>query len=272
MLLRSSEQFWNCAEISISSGPVAPTTPAPLPAPTAPTPTAPYPSAPPVPAPTPIAPTPAGSVGTCGTGNVGNGICSNSGLCCSKWGYCGSTSAYCDDTAPLPPVLPPTTPPTKETTPPVVDKTPAPVDPTPAPVDPTPAPPVVDGPNWEEWVVSTDSRCGTSEADARGNCRAICSSTNDCEEGQSCWPVYSNYCGSKPDVVEPCSLGFDRQARCGVSELVARETCGKPCNLWSDCDSLAGESCFMPHPNLCECEDEMNNGRKLLRGNTSNKM
>lgn len=302
------EQFWNCAEISISNGPVAPTTPAPVPVPSPPTPTMPYPSAPPVPAPTPTvaAPTPIGS-GTCGSGNIGNGICANSGLCCSKWGHCGSSSAHCDNPAPLippptpspeapialtPPVyvtsapvdatsapvnptpLPetsapvpsPTAPPVQVTTAPVVEETPPPVDPTPAPIEPTPTPPI-DGPNWEEWVVSTEPRCGTSEADARGNCRPTCSSVTDCDEGQACWPVFANYCGSKPEPSE-CTGSDDRQPRCGVSEIVARETCGMPCNVWYDCDSLAGESCFLLHPNFCECE--MSGARrKLLRGKSS---
>ncbi|KAI2510038.1 Lytic polysaccharide mono-oxygenase [Fragilaria crotonensis] len=89
------EQFWNCAEISISSGPVSPSTPAPLPAPSPPVPTPTYPTPPPTTAgPTPSVTLP-NTGGTCGNGVVGNGVCAETQYCCSQWGWCGTGSAYC---------------------------------------------------------------------------------------------------------------------------------------------------------------------------------
>ena len=85
------ERFWNCAEVTITGGPVQTPAPAPVSTPIA-VPVA-APTKVPVPAPV-TAPTVPNPVGTCGGGNLGNGICSN-GMCCSKWGYCGTTADHC---------------------------------------------------------------------------------------------------------------------------------------------------------------------------------
>merc|ERR1712176_584241 len=96
----------------------------------------------------------------------------------------------------------------------------------------------------DDWVVSTESRCGTSEADARGNCRGTCATTSDCnvQEGQLCWNVHPNYCGSKPEPVVTCSNPA-WGTRCGKSELLARELCGVSCQWAGECTG-EGEDCF----------------------------
>ena len=235
------EQFWNCAEISIANSPVTPTTTAPVPAPlisTSPAPSYQYTSAPVASTPAPVAPTfveptsvPLTSGGTCGSGSVGNGICPNPSLCCSEWGHCGTGAAYCGDN-------------------------PDPNTQVPVTYPPTPAPVVPTGLPWEEWVISTDARCGPNEADARGSCSAICTCDDDCALGQHCWSVFSNYCGSKPQP-EVCSEAPKGGFRCGVSGLVARETCGSECAFDSEC--VSGEICFTVNVNLCDC----GNGRRL---------
>ena len=103
-----TEQFWGCAEISISGDPVTPTSRAPVPAPPEPTPQAPLPT-PPAPIPqTPEVPAP---TSPCGGGSVGNGVCSNSLYCCSEWGHCGTSAAHCNgNPSPTPPAPIPQTP------------------------------------------------------------------------------------------------------------------------------------------------------------------
>jgi chitinase len=142
-------------------------------------------------------------------------------------------------------------PPVDPTPSPVDDSTPSPVNTsTPAPVDTsTPAP--VGGQTWQDWVMSTESRCGSSEVDARGNCRDRCAYNTDCDAGQYCWGVHANYCGSKPQPTE-CNSTPKGGHRCGVSELVARETCGMSCTNASQCND--GESCHGVNVNFCECD------------------
>jgi len=101
----------------------------------------------------------------------------------------------------------------------------------------------------DQWVLSTTTRCGSSEADARGKCGPTCSTNNDCSTGENCWSVYGNYCDSKPQPLD-CNGVFDTQMRCGASELLARETCGAVCQSAFDC---GGEYCFPIHKNYCEC-------------------
>ena len=90
----TGERFWNCAEVTITGGPVIVTDPKPVQPPVAvPIVT---PISKPVVAPVnaPVSP-PITSGGTCGGGNRGNGICPMNGYCCSQWGYCGTTADYC---------------------------------------------------------------------------------------------------------------------------------------------------------------------------------
>jgi hypothetical protein len=47
-------------------------------------------------------------------------------------------------------------------------------------------------------VVNTENRCGTSELDARENCRQTCDHSGECPSGTWCWGVHANYCGSVP--------------------------------------------------------------------------
>ena len=81
----NTEQFWNCAEISISGSPVSSTNKSPV-------------RRTPVRRPT-RRPTgkPAANrnIRLCGGGVIGIGVCPTASHCCSKFGYCGSGSAYC---------------------------------------------------------------------------------------------------------------------------------------------------------------------------------
>ena len=125
------EEFWNCAEISISpSGPSALAPPSPIPPainapplqPSVQTPTDPvlerycgssWFDAAKCGTPCPdgnstacpesddgcyadVACSPTQAPGTCGGGNVGNDLCPDPSLCCSAWGYCGAGRPYCD--------------------------------------------------------------------------------------------------------------------------------------------------------------------------------
>lgn len=158
------------------------------------------------------------------------------------------------------PPLPATSAPVTAVTPgPVTPATLAPVTPViPAPVTPATPTPVGTTSNWQNWLVSTSPRCGASELDARGNCRARCVSAADCGAGEWCWGTHANFCGSKPQPNErfiQSSVGL----RCGVSELHARETCGKQCSHNGQCAS--GESCYGVNSNYCDSGD-----RRSLRG------
>jgi hypothetical protein len=128
-----TEQFWNCAEITISNSTLPPTSPAPVPAPSPPIV---LPTYDPIPSPTPLqvpsiskipitpsvaspskfpeaTPSPMTTMsptvaGYCGGGSRGSGICSDPLLCCSQWGYCGSGAAYCGTTSLAPTSFPST--------------------------------------------------------------------------------------------------------------------------------------------------------------------
>lgn len=132
---------------------------------------------------------------------------------------------------------------------------------------PAPAPSSVSksNSNWREWQLSTDSRCGISELDARGNCRMTCKTRDDCPPDQDCWRVHSNYCGSKPQP-EECNGPPGRGLRCGQNEVVARETCGTPCSTILDCDTNAGEYCFPLNPNFCDGCSSSTSASISLRG------
>jgi hypothetical protein len=249
------EQFWNCAEVAISSNgggvTAPPTTPAPVPAPSASSATlAPYVA--PSPTASMVTPTqsPVGDAngvvaGTCGDGNIGNGICPDSALCCSRFGHCGSTAAYCND-GPVATVAPVSTP----TSAPVVVATQT-------------APPSVDSP--ANWTLSTESRCGVSELDARGNCGSVCVGSNDCDVGEWCWSVHANYCdNARPGfVICPDLSRATTTPRCGVDELNARERCGPTCGVDQDCAD--GEMCWGVHANTCDCTRDEGNGRNRNR-------
>ena len=110
------------------------------------------------------------------------------------------------------------------------------------------------------WVVSTESRCGGSELDARGNCGVTCNSASDCGTGEWCWGVHANYCGSKEVTVCTDLSQATAGTRCGVNELEARERCGAVCSSQGDC-SGAGEYCWGVHQNTCDCGQV-----RMLRG------
>merc|ERR1719253_2225304 len=91
-------------------------------------------------------------------------------------------------------------------------------------------------------VIDQQNRCGTSELDARENCRSTCAHSGDCPSGMWCWGVQVNYCGSIPQRVYDNPIQSTQWARCGVTELDARTFCGAPCT-WK-CPS--GETCWGP--------------------------
>jgi len=47
-----------------------------------------------------------------------------------------------------------------------------------------------------ELVLNNSPICGISELDAREQCKPTCSTDSDCENGEYCWNVHTNYCGS----------------------------------------------------------------------------
>lgn len=126
--------------------------------------------------------------------------------------------------------------------------------------------PVTRPPVGTNPVVSTEMRCGISELDARGNCGAICTAMTDCGNGEWCWEVPANYCGTRPgfgicnDLTQ--ANGY---SRCGATELEARELCGIPCT--SNLLCAPGESCFPTYVNTCDCVHNGQGSRSLLRGN-----
>jgi len=49
----------------------------------------------------------------------------------------------------------------------------------------------------EDAKPKSDFRCGTSEADARGNCKKTCLTKNDCESDEFCYATLPNFCYTK---------------------------------------------------------------------------
>jgi hypothetical protein len=92
-----------------------------------------------------------------------------------------------------------------------------------------------------ELVLDNSPRCGTSELDAREQCKPICATDSDCGTGEFCWSVHTNYCGSIPQRVYENPTQSSVISRCGVSEEMARTFCGEPCS-WQ-C-SKPGETCI----------------------------
>ena len=109
----------------------------------------------------------------------------------------------------------------------------------------------------DDWVLSTAPRCGKAEADARGLCGKVCTTNLDCDymNGEWCWGVHPNYCGSKPVSDCPDTAVAVYGHRCGTSELMARELCGVECTYSHECNTAAGESCFAVNPNFCACTE-----------------
>jgi hypothetical protein len=97
-------------------------------------------------------------------------------------------------------------------------------------------------------VVNTENRCGTSELDARENCRQTCAHSGECPSGTWCWGVHANYCGSVPQKIYDNPVQSTQWTRCGVTELDARSFCGQPC-VWQ-CDD-PNETCWGIHSNYC---------------------
>jgi len=129
------------------------------------------------------------------------------------------------------------------------------------------APETPPGPSGTTLVVSTESRCGVSELDARGNCGAACTTQAECAAGEWCWTVQANYCGTRPGFALCNDLSLvNNNPRCGATELDARELCGLPCTDNSMCS--AGEYCFPTHMNTCDCvqHGQKSSSHGFLRG------
>lgn len=100
-----------------------------------------------------------------------------------------------------------------------------------------------------ELVISTVNRCGTSEIDARENCRSTCINDTTCPSGMICHSVNINYCGSIPQRTYTNPIISSVVYRCGTSEIHARTFCGIACSWDFQCGS--GEICHGVHPNYC---------------------
>ncbi len=91
-------------------------------------------------------------------------------------------------------------------------------------------------------VLNAAPRCGFSEIDAREHCKETCATDADCEvDGEFCYVVHSNYCGSIPQRIYEQPQQSLVVSRCGISEEMARTFCGEECS-WQ-C-SNPGESCI----------------------------
>jgi hypothetical protein len=167
-------------------------------------------------------------IGTCGGGGIGNGLC-NDGLCCSKFGFCGQGELYC--TGVNAEIESDITPNEAEI---IVDNSPLPKD-----LKPT-----------------YGYRCGTTELDARANCKPQCTHHIQCSDGEECWGVALNNCNAFEEGTHPICDDLemaDNDNRCGYDELSARSFCGMKCTTDTDCG--AGEYCFPTHLNLCDCHE-----------------
>jgi len=113
----------------------------------------------------------------------------------------------------------------------------------------------------KELQPRSDFRCGVSEVDARSNCGVTCSSHDDCNGVEFCWPTHSNYCHMMPEEHPYCEPSQAEQVhrRCGYDEQAARSFCGIPCHHSSDC-SGEGEYCFPVQLNLCKCFQQQDDG------------
>jgi hypothetical protein len=152
--------------------------------------------------------------------------------------------------APTQATLPPTSEPTSEPTP-----LPTTAQPTAEPTAATPAPtksPQSTPQPTDGLVVNTENRCGPTELHARETCGKVCVTSADCSEGEECWGVYPNYCGSIPKRVYVDPVQSNVWTRCGKSELDARSFCGEPC-IWNNCAG-EGETCIAVNSNYCDSE------------------
>ena len=81
-----------------------------------------------------------------------------------------------------------------------------------------------------ELILNDTPRCGTTELDARENCKPTCQTDADCPQtNEFCWHTHANYCGSIPQRMYEDPVQSPVVTRCGVSEELARTFCGEPC-------------------------------------------
>eukprot|EP00548_Thalassiothrix_antarctica_P020464 CAMPEP_0194194442 /NCGR_PEP_ID=MMETSP0154-20130528/75584_1 /TAXON_ID=1049557 /ORGANISM="Thalassiothrix antarctica, Strain L6-D1" /LENGTH=310 /DNA_ID=CAMNT_0038918873 /DNA_START=114 /DNA_END=1046 /DNA_ORIENTATION=+ len=123
-------------------------------------------------------------------------------------------------------------------------------DVTPAPISPPQSQP------------KSDFRCGVTEVDARSNCKAECTTLNDCSIGEYCWGTHVNYCHMMPIGHPQCdhSTAENVERHCGYDEVRARGFCAPSCINDVDCQGTLGERCYPVHLNLCACferQDEL---------------
>ena len=98
-------------------------------------------------------------------------------------------------------------------------------------------------------VVDQQSRCGTLEIDGREHCNPVCANNGDCGDGQWCWGMHENYCGSFPHRSYTSPVQDPSVARCGYGEIHARTFCGDLCGGDNDCAD--GQTCHGTHSNYC---------------------
>lgn len=171
---------------------------------------------------------------------------------CSQWVYCESSDPFCGGDA-----IHPTPTPQQPMETPTASPEPHPTTAARTNYVSTeestipPAPEISDESPWEDWVLSTEPRYNTTEADARTKCNEKCVSNSD----------HFYYCGKKTQPAPECSASTAPNGgfRCGVSELAAHETCGAFCSTDNEC--VTGEHCFALNHNLCDCNT--NGGRRL---------
>ena len=163
-----------------------------------------------------------------------------------------TTSMPTSEPTSVPTTSPPTTEPTVMTSQPTPLPTTA--QPTAEPTVSTPAPtksPQSTPQPTDGLVVNIEYRCGPTELHARETCGKVCATSADCSEGEECWGVHPNYCGSIPKRVYADPVQSSVWTRCGKSELDARSFCGEPCT-WQ-C-SGEGETCIAVNSNYCGSE------------------
>ncbi|EJK74535.1 hypothetical protein THAOC_03780 [Thalassiosira oceanica] len=109
-------------------------------------------------------------------------------------------------------------------------------------------------------VVDYQPRCGMSELHARETCGEVCMTNADCGNGEYCWGVHENFCGSIPKRIYTNPVQSNIWYRCGADEIRARTFCGASC-MWNQDCLVPGEMCLSTRSNFCgsdyyEDEDE----------------
>jgi len=126
-----------------------------------------------------------------------------------------------------------------------------------APVDTTPSV------SPSEYPLKSDFRCGTNVADAMDNCGKICQFPTDCPQGTFCFGSWNKCYTEEENSIQPApATPLPRQLqaisdrRCGVTEADSRSNCNSICTNNLDCDTDAGEACWITHISYCHIMPE----------------